>query len=158
MYFDFDFDRDSEFFNQSPSFKLVQQQLNDEKRLASIDKKIVNATVKLWAECVLKNNLDINAHRIDPIYLISEQNSTEIFNIFGKIMWKEKDKRTDKDRQILKEQDRVNNCLQLYLFDFSDDKIDIFSDLKKEFTTWKFAQELSQEMPSNPTKTKNKKL
>lgn len=158
MYFDFDFDRDADFFKQSPSFKLVQKALNEEEKIKKIDKKIVSATIKLWAECVIKNNLDINNHRIDPIYLISEQNSTDIFKTFGKIMWKDKDKRTDKEWKILQEQDRVNNYLKICLYDLSDDTTDIFSDLKKEFITWKMADELNKEIPINNTKSPTKKI
>jgi len=158
MYFDFNFDRDAEFFKQSPSFNLLQKKFNEDKNLEKFDKKLVDATLKLWAECVLKNNLDRDCDRIDPIYLFSQQNSTEVYKTIGKIIWKAKDKRTDKEWKTLKDQGIINNSLQLTVYDLSDDKVDIFSDLKKEFRTWKFAQELNQKIPVNNSKEKSKKL
>jgi hypothetical protein len=160
MYFDFDFNRDSAFFKESASFKLIVDKLNNQERLKSsgCDEKLINATIKLWAECVLKNNLDINSHKIDTTNLISEQNSKDIFNIIGKIVWKAKEKRTDKEWKILREHTIINNYLQLELLYLYEDKIDIFRDLKKEFKTWKLAQELNQEIPVNSSKIKNKKL
>lgn len=158
MYFDFNFDRDADFFKQSPSFKLVQKKLNEDKKIENFDKKLVNATLKLWAECVLKNNLDRDSDRVDPLYLFSQQNSTEVYKKIGKIIWKAKDNRTDKEWKTLTDHGIIHNSLQLNIYYLSDDKIDIFSDLKKEFITWKMADDLNKEIPINNTKSPTKKI
>jgi hypothetical protein len=158
MYFDFDFNRDADFLKNSPSFQLMSEKINsDDNRISDIDKKIVNASLKLWAECVIKNNLDINSS-VDPSYLLSEQNSQEVFDILGNILWKQKDKRTTKEFRVLRSQDRVNSVIQLNVIYLDEDNIDICNDLKKEFKTWKLAQELNQEIPLNDTKFKSKKV
>lgn len=160
MYFDFDFNRDNDFFDESPTFKMVKEKIEQDKRISdsNIDKKIVNASIRLWSECVIKNNLDINSHRVDHLNLLSEQNSKEVFNVIGKIIWKSKDKRTPKEFELLREQGIINNLLQLHMLYLIDEKVDICSNLKTEFKTWKLAQELNQEIPINEKKIKNKKL
>ncbi len=158
MYFDFDFNRDADFFKQSPSYKLIEKKLKEDDKASKMDKKIVNATLKLWAECVIKNNLDRDSDRVDPIYLFSQQNSTEVYKTIGKIIWKAKDKRTDKEWKVLKEQGIINNCLQLNIYYLLDDKIDIFVDLKNEFKTWKLAHEINQEISVNESKSKSAKI
>lgn len=133
MYFDFNFDRDSAFFEQSPSFKLMKEKLSEEKRLSQVEPKIMDASLKLWAESVIKHNLDINMTSVEHLNLISEQNSKAVWNTIGKIMFKSKDKRTDEEFRVLRTQGMINNYLQLTTFDLSDKKIDICNNLKQEF-------------------------
>ncbi len=158
MYFDFDFDRDNDFFSQSPTFQMMVKKIKEDQQISDIDKKVVDASIKLWAECTIKNNLDVNCDRVDPIYLISEQNSTEVFDVLGEIMWKAKDQRTKKEFQILREQSRIHNSLQLNIIYLNEDNIDICSDLKNEFKTWKLAHEINQEISVNESKFKNAKI
>lgn len=130
MYYDFNFDKDSEFFEHSKTIQFMKEQLKENKHLKKIPLDIIEVSVKLWAESIIKHNLDINMTQIDHLNLISEQNSKEVLNIIGKIMFKDKHSRNTEEFQILREQGMVSNYLQMITLSVEKD---ICRDLKNEF-------------------------
>ena len=81
--------------------------------------------------------MDINTGRVDPVNLISDANSKEIFNFLGKIIFKDRDKRKPEDYKILRNQESINNYIALQLYRDFNNKIDVLSDLKIEFLEFK---------------------
>lgn len=134
MNFDFDFNKDSAFFEQSSTMQFMKKNLDENKILKKIDSRIFNASLKLWGESVIKHNLDINMTRIDHLNLISDQNSREVLETIGQIMFKDKSSRTPEDFQTLREQGMISNYLQLITLSMPED---VCSDLKKEFAEFK---------------------
>lgn len=133
MYYNFDFDNDSDFFSNSETISFMKEQLEENKHLKKIPTEVYNVTIKLWAESIIKHNLDINMTRIDHINLISNQNSSEVKEIIGSIMFKDKHSRTDKEFQTLREQGMVSNYMQLITLSATKD---ICHDLKNEFIAY----------------------
>ena len=127
--YDYNFQRDKDFFKKSPTFALVSKELIND----SVDEKVFNATLKLWGESIIKHNLSVYMGRIDPINLISEENSTEVKRVIGKIIFKSKDKRSDEEWKTLKQNGIVQTKIWLTVYKLEDQGIDVFSDLKKEF-------------------------
>lgn len=109
MYYDFDFNKDCDFFENSLTIKFVREKLEENKHLSKIPDEVLNASIKLWAESIIKHNLDINMTIVDHLNLISEQNSNEVLNVIGKIIFKEKHERKPHEFQILREQGIVSN-------------------------------------------------
>lgn len=134
MNFDFDFNKDAAFFDQSSTIQFMKKNLDENKNLKKIDSRIFNASLKLWGESVIKHNLDINMTRIDHLNLISEQNSTEVLETIGQIMFKDKESRTPEDFQTLREQGMISNYLQLSTLCVTED---VCGNLKKEFIEFK---------------------
>lgn len=130
MYYDFDFNKDSAFFEQSKTIQFMREQLEENKHLKKIPPEIFNASIKLWAESIIKHNLDINMTSVDYLHLISEQNSKEVLDVIGNIMFKDKHSRKNEEFQTLREQGMVSNYLQLITLSVKED---VCSDLKKEF-------------------------
>lgn len=130
MYYDFDFNNDSEFFEQSKTLQFMREKLEENKHLKKITPEIFNASIKLWAESIIKHNLDINMTSVDHLHLISEQNSKEVLDVIGKIMFKDKHSRNNEEFQTLREQGMVSNYLQLITLSVKED---VCNDLKKEF-------------------------
>ena len=133
MIYDFNFDRDKDFFKSSQTYKEITENINKLLEKSEINEKIIKLSIKLWTESTIKHNLDINMTRVDHINLLSDQNSEEILNFFGKILFKSKDKRTTKEFKDLREQERVNNFIVLFAFQKHDENIDIYTNIKNEF-------------------------
>lgn len=144
MYYNFDFNKDSQFFENSSTMALMKKHLNENKHLKKIDPLIMGVSLKLWAESIIKHNLDINMTRIDHVNLISEQNSAEVIKLIGKIIFKDKDLRTDKDYQILREESIVSNYLQLITLSLEED---VCSNLKKEFVDFQNLKSIQKNSP-----------
>lgn len=136
-YFDFNFDRDKDFFKTSKTYLRYSKIINEHKNLIKYDAKIKNASLRLWAESTIKHNLDANTDRVDHISLITNGNSKEVFDNLGKIMFKSKDKRTDEEYQILRNQQAISTYISTEIYSDSDKKVDPLSDLKKEFIEFK---------------------
>lgn len=130
MFYELDFNKDSIFFEQSPTLKFMKEQLSENNHLAKISPDLINVSIQLWAESIIKHNLDINMTRVEHLSLISEQNSKLVLKTIGKVMSKPKDQRTDEDFQVLMEQGMVSNYLQMITLSSIQD---ICSNLKKEF-------------------------
>lgn len=151
MYYDFNFNKDSDFFKNSQTVKEISEKLNESKEyFKNIDVKVVNASLQLWFESVLKHNLNINMIRVDPINLISEENSKKVLSVFKKIMIKSKHNRTQEEFQILRNQDIIQNYINLIVL--RDDK-DYFENLKSEFVDFK-----NKQLSSEPTKKTKMKV
>lgn len=151
MYYDFNFNKDSDFFKNSQTVKEISEKLNESKEyFKNIDVKVVNASLQLWFESVLKHNLNINMIRVDPINLISEENSKKVLSVFKKIMMKSKHDRTQEEFQILRNQDIIQNYINLIVL--RDDK-DYFENLKSEFVDFK-----NKQLSSEPTKKTKMKV
>lgn len=151
MYYDFNFNKDSDFFKNSQTVKEISEKLNESKEyFKNIDVKVVNASLQLWFESVLKHNLNINMTRVDPINLISEENSKKVLSVFKKIMIKSKHNRTQEEFQILRNQDIIQNYINLIVL--RDDK-DYFENLKSEFVDFK-----SKQLSSEQTKKTKMKV
>lgn len=94
------------------------------------DKKVYNASIQLWAESIIKHNLDFNMTKVQHINLISNQNSKEVIDVFGKIMFEDKSTRTTQDFEVLRMQAMIANYLDLIVLSL---KQDICTELKNEF-------------------------
>jgi hypothetical protein len=130
MYFEFDFNRDADFFEQSSTMKFMKEKLAENKHLKKIDPQVYHASIKLWGESIIKHNLDINMTRVEHLNLISEQNSKEVLDTIGNIMFKDKHDRTDAEFKVLRDQGMVANYLQLITLSVEED---VCNNLKKEF-------------------------
>lgn len=73
---------------------------------------------------------------VDPIQLISEENSNDIKKTFGKIMGKEKHSRTDTDYQTLRKQSLIQNMIMLHAYRQTESS-DLFTNLKSEYKAFK---------------------
>ena len=144
MYYHFDFNQDSSFFETSKTIHFMKSQLDDNKHLKKLNLDIKNVSIKLWAESIIKHNLDINMTRVDHLNLLSEQNSEQVLNMIGKIIFKSKDERTDDEFKILREQGMVSNYFQLITLSVKED---VCNDLKQEFVDF---QNLKLNNSSNP--------
>jgi len=138
MYYDFNFNKDADFFKNSQTVKEITEKLYESKEyFMHIDIKIINASLQLWFESVLKHNLNINMTRIDTIHLISEENSKKVLTVFKKIMMKSKHERTQEEFKVLRDQDFIQHYINLVVL--RDDK-DYFENLKSEFVEFKRIQ------------------
>lgn len=138
MYYDFNFNKDADFFKNSQTVKEITEKLNESKEyFMHIDTKIINASLQLWFESVLKHNLNINMTRIDTIHLISEENSKKVLTVFKKIIMKSKHERTQEEFKVLRDQDFIQHYINLVVL--RDDK-DYFENLKSEFVEFKRIQ------------------
>ena len=138
MYYDFNFNKDADFFKNSQIVKEITEKLNESKEyFMHIDTKIINASLQLWFESVLKHNLNINMTRIDTIHLISEENSKKVLTVFKKIIMKSKHERTQEEFKVLRDQDFIQHYINLVVL--RDDK-DYFENLKSEFVEFKRIQ------------------
>ena len=144
MYYNFDFNKDSQFFENSSTMALMRKHLNENKHLKKMEPLIMEISLKLWAESIIKHNLDINMTSIDHVNLISEQNSTDVINLIGKIMFKDKSSKTDKDFEILRKESIVSNYLQLITLSLEED---VCSNLKKEFVDFQNLKSIKQSSP-----------
>lgn len=145
MYFDFNFTRDNAFFEHSSTVKYMHEQLLQNKQLKNIPTNILNVSVKLWAESVIKHNLDMNMTKIDHVNLLSNENSEEVISTIGAIIFKNKDERSNEDFQILRMQGIVANYLDMIVLSMKED---ICGDLKKEFIEFK---SLSPKVSTKPS-------
>lgn len=134
MLYDFDFNKDSQFFEESKTMQFIKEQLAENKHLKNIKPKVFNASLKLWAESIIKHNLDINMTRIEHLHLISNQNSDEVLKVIGKIMFKDKHSRTPTEFETLREQGIISNYIQMIVLSVKED---VCSDLKQEFIDFK---------------------
>ena len=100
--------------------------------------------MKLWAESVIKHNLDINMTKIDSLYLLSNENSKDVINFFGTIMFKPKDKRKLAEFELLREQEIAESNIKYVCLMNREE--DYYYDLKKEY----------EQYVSNPTPIKRK--
>lgn len=130
MYYDFDFNKDSAFFENSKTIQFMKTHLEENKHLKHIPLEVSNASIQLWAESIIKHNLNINMTSVDHIHLISDQNSKNVLKVIGKIMFKDKHSRTNEEFKILREQGIIANYLQLTTLSVTED---VCNDLKKEF-------------------------
>lgn len=130
MYYNFDFNKDSSFFENSKTLHFMKAHLDENKHLKNISKEIYNVSIQLWAESIIKHNLDLNMTSIDHLHLISEQNSKEVLKVIGSIMFKDKHSRTNEEFQTLRQQGMVANYLQLITLSVEED---VCTNLKKEF-------------------------
>jgi len=150
MYYDFNFNKDSDFFKNSQTVKEISEKLNESKEyFKNIDVKVVNASLQLWFESVLKHNLNINMIRVDPINLISEENSKKVLSVFKEIMMKSKHDRTPEEFKTIRNQDFIQNYINLIVL--RDDK-DYFENLKSEFVEFKRNQLSSENLKNNKMK------
>lgn len=144
MYYDFNFDRDSAFFDQSPTIKFIKEKIEEQKLLKNIKPTLLEAGIKLWAESVIKHNLDINMMGVDYLKLISHQNSQAVLDTIGQVMAKDKSTRTPQDFDVLRSQGSVTNYIEINVFAAADIKKDLCNDLK-----WEFIQFKNPELQSN---------
>lgn len=144
MYYNFDFNNDSQFFENSSTMALMRKNLNENKHLKKIEQLIMEVSLKLWAESIIKHNLDINMTKIDHINLISDKNSAEVIQHIGKIIFKAKHLRTDKDFEILSKEGMVSNYLQLITLSLEED---VCSNLKKEFVDFQNLKVINKSTP-----------
>lgn len=150
MYYDFNFNKDADFFKNSQTVKEITEKLYESKEyFMHIDIKIINASLQLWFESVLKHNLNINMTRIDTIHLISEENSKKVLTVFKKIMMKSKHERTQEEFKVLRDQDFIQHYINLVVL--RDDK-DYFENLKSEFVEFKRNQLSSENLKNNKIK------
>jgi hypothetical protein len=133
--YEYDFQKDKDFFKKSPTFNEVLETVKNDKYVSKEEPKLIETSVKLWAESVLKHNLSTHMS-IDPIQLISEENSNDVKKTFGKIMGKEKHSRTDADYQDLRKQALIQNMIMLHAYHQTETS-DLFTNLKSEFKAYK---------------------
>ena len=144
MYYNFDFNKDSSFIENSKTLHFMKAHLDENKHLKNISKEIYNASIQLWAESIIKHNLDINMTSIDHLHLISEQNSKEVLKVIGSIMFKDKHSRTNEEFQTLRQQGMVANYLQLITLSVQED---VCTNLKKEFIEYQSLKLNSSKKP-----------
>ena len=106
--------------------------------------KIFDASIQLWAESTIKHNISVGMDRVDHINLLSNENSTGVLNTFGKILNKEKHKRTPKEYTVLREQSMVSNMIVMTVYDKYDKAVDMCENIKKEFS--EFINSLKKEV------------
>ena len=136
QYFDFDFEKDKEFLNNSKVFNKILKNIEKDKSLERCDSVFKKSCVKLWGESVLKHNLSGDMGRIEYLSLISKENSKEVFKNIGKIIFKSKEKRTDEDYKKLRDQSLISISIYLIVIQQLNEK-DICKELKAEFVEFK---------------------
>jgi len=102
----YNFDNELEFFENSQIYSALKAYLDKEVE-ARFNKNVVDASLRLWAESVIKHNLSISMTSVDNLYLITHENSKPVRTTLGKIMAKSKDKKSSSDFTALSEQSRV---------------------------------------------------
>ncbi len=126
----FNFEQDKNFFIQSNTINELIDKVQSE--LIKLDRHTVSIGVQLFAESVIKHNLDINMMAVDHYHLLSQQNSEKIQESLGQILFKEKHQRTDKDFQLLREVNMVKNVIDS--LSFSED---FYDKIKCEYIEYK---------------------
>jgi hypothetical protein len=140
MYPKISFADHQDYFKQSDIYQHFFD--NVIQKLKTNDKpKVVQASIQLFMESVIKHNLDVNMLTIDFINFVTEDNSKVVKDIFGPIvLYKNKHDKTDKDYQILKVQGHISNNIALYcLMEINQDH-DVCAEIKEEFGNYVLAK------------------
>ena len=137
QYFDFDFEKDKEFLNNSKVFKEMVEKIEKDSHLIKCEPAFVSSCLKLWAESVLKHNLNASTGRIEYLNLITEENSKEVVKNIGKIIFKKKEKRTDEDYKKLRDQALILLTIDIEVGGIAQAGKDICKELKAEFIDFK---------------------
>lgn len=136
QYFDFNFEKDKDFLNNSKVFNKIVKKIEKDKNLIHCEPTFKSACIKLWGESVLKHNLNGNMGRVEHLSLITEENSKEVIKNIGKIISKKRENKTSEDYKKLREQSLVSMSIDLIVM-LELDKKDICNDLKAEFIDFK---------------------
>lgn len=135
MYPKISFNENKNYFKESEIFQELKDKITPNYP-ADTNLEVVNLSVQLFMESVIKHNLDFNMLSVEQLRLLSDDNSKEVLKVFGKIMYKSKDKRTQEDFQKLRLQGNVVNRIVLYLYDEADKERNVCEAMKQEFDSY----------------------
>lgn len=122
-----------DYFKHSDIYSNFYDAVN-EKLKTNSKPKVIQASIQLFMESVIKHNLDTMMLSIDFINFVTEDNSKLVKDIFGPIvLYKSKHDKTDKDYEILKVQGNISNNIALYcLMELNNDN-NVCDNIKAEF-------------------------
>ena len=136
QYFDFNFEIDKNFLNNSKVFNKIVKKIEKDKNLMHCEPIFKSACIKLWGESVLKHNLNGSMGKVEHLNLITKENSKEVIKNIGKIIFKTRQNKTSEDYKKLREQSLISISIDLIVM-LELDKKDICNELKTEFLDFK---------------------
>lgn len=141
-----------DYFKHSDIYSNFYELVNEKLKI-NHKPKVIQASIQLFMESVIKHNLDTMMLSLDFTNFITEDNTKLVKDIFGPIvLYKSKHEKTDKDYETLRVQGHIANNIALYcLMELNKDN-NVCDNIKAEFG--EFVMNQKQQHTFKPTLVK----
>lgn len=128
------------YFKNSDIYSSFYDMIN-QKLKVNEKPKVIQASIQLFMESVIKHNLDTMMLSLDFTNFVTEDNSKLVKDVFGSIvLYKSRHEKTDKDYDTLRTMGHITNNMALYCLMQLNHENNVCENIKAEFGDFVMAQ------------------